>query len=200
MIDHLRGEICRKEPNLVVIECGGIGYACRTSIQTAAAAGSVGETGMLYTRMTVREDEVALYGFSSAAERSCFDQLTGVSGIGPKAALAILSDFTADRFALAVAAGDYKAFTKVKGIGAKTAQRIVLELKDKVAQSAAAAGIPAVPAVTGGGNIDEAMAALCVLGYSQTEAAGALAALDASQPASELIRLALLSLGKNMFK
>ncbi|MBR5372939.1 MAG: Holliday junction branch migration protein RuvA [Oscillospiraceae bacterium] len=200
MIDHLRGEICRKEPNLVVIECGGIGYACRTSIQTAAAAGSVGETGMLYTRMTVREDEVALYGFSTAAERSCFDQLTGVSGIGPKAALAILSDFTADRFALAVAAGDYKAFTKVKGIGAKTAQRIVLELKDKVAQSAAAAGLPSVPAVTGGGNIDEAMAALCVLGYSQTEAAGALAALDASQPASELIRLALLSLGKNMFK
>ena len=200
MIDHLRGEICRKEPNLVVIACGGVGYACRTSVQTAAAAGAVGETGMLYTRMTVREDEIALYGFASPAERGCFDQLTSVSGIGPKAALAILSDFTADRFALAVAAGDYKAFTKVKGIGAKTAQRIVLELKDKVAKSAAAEGLPAVPVMTGGGNIDEAMSALCVLGYSQSEAAAALAALDASLPASELIRLALMQLGKNMFK
>ena len=124
MIDHIRGTICHKEPNLVVIECGGVGYACRTSVQTAAAVGAVDTEAMLYTRLTVREDEVALYGFVSRSERSCYDQLTGVSGVGPKAALAILSDFTPDRFALAVAAGDYKQFTKTKGIGAKTAQRI----------------------------------------------------------------------------
>ena len=107
MIDHIRGTVSSKEPTLVVIECGGVGYACRTSMQTAAAVGAVDEEALLYTRLTVREDEIALYGFASRGERGCFDQLTAVSGIGPKAALAILSDFTPDRFALAVAAGDY---------------------------------------------------------------------------------------------
>ena len=198
MIDHIRGVICHKEPNLVVIECGGVGYACRTSTQTAAAAGAVEHEAVLYTRLTVREDEVALYGFSTRSERSCFDQLTGVSGVGPKAALAILSDFTPDRFALAVAAGDYKTFTKTKGIGTKTAQRIVLELKDKVAKSAEAAGLPEIPVMnTDSGNVAEAMSALQVLGYSQGEAASALASLDASLPSSELIRLSLRQLGRN---
>ncbi|MBQ6042033.1 MAG: Holliday junction branch migration protein RuvA [Oscillospiraceae bacterium] len=199
MIDHIRGKICHKEPNLVVIECGGVGYACRTSLQTAAAVGGVDEDAMLYTRLAVREDEMALYGFFSRGERSCYDQLTGVSGIGPKAALAILSDFTPDRFALAVASGDYKQFTHTKGIGAKTAQRIVLELKDKVSKSVQAEGLPAVPAAAGSGSTDEALSALQVLGYSQGEAAGVLASLDPSLPSSELIRLALLQLGKNMF-
>ena len=197
MIDHIRGVICYKEPNLVVIECGGVGYACRTSTQTAAAAGAVEHEAVLYTRLTVREDEIALYGFCTRSERSCFDQLTGVSGVGPKAALAILSDFSPDRFALAVAAGDYRSFTKTKGIGTKTAQRIVLELKDKVAKSDQAAGLPDVPDFSGGGNLEEAMSALQVLGYTQGEVAGVLAALDASLPSSELIRLALRQLGKN---
>ena len=200
MIDHLRGIVTYKEPNLVVIECGGVGYACRTSMQTAAAVGAVEEEALLYTRMTVREDEVALYGFSARSERSCFDQLTSVTGIGPKAALAILSDFTPDRFALAVAAGDYKQFTKTKGIGAKTAQRIVLELKDKVSKSVQAEGLPAAPAAVGGGNLEEAMSALQVLGYSHGEAAGVLSGMDPTLPSSELIRLSLLQLGKNMFK
>lgn len=199
MIDHIRGTVCSKEPNLVVIECGGVGYACRTSMQTAAAVGAVDEEALLYTRLTVREDEIALYGFASRGERGCFDQLTAVSGIGPKAALAILSDFTPDRFALAVAAGDYKQFTKTKGIGAKTAQRIVLELKDKVAKTVQTEGLPAAPVFTGGGNLEEAMSALQVLGYSQGEAAGVLAALDPSLPSSELIRLSLVQLGKHMF-
>ena len=200
MLDHIRGAVTHKEPNLVVIECGGVGYACRTSMQTAAAAGAVGEEQLLYTRLTVREDEIALYGFAERSERSCFDQLTGVSGVGPKAALAILSDFTPDRFALAVAAGDYKPFTKTKGIGAKTAQRIVLELKDKVAKSVESAGLPVSPAAAGGGNMEEAMSALQVLGYAQSEAAGVLAALDPSLSSAELIRLSLLQLGKKMFR
>lgn len=198
MIDHIRGIISYKEPNLVVIDCGGVGYACRTSIQTAAAVGTVEQEGMLYTRMTVREDEVALYGFSTRSERSCFDQLTSVTGVGPKAALSILSDFSPDRFALAVAAGDYKQFTKTKGIGAKTAQRIVLELKDKVAKSVQAEGLPAPVVQADSGALGEAMAALQVLGYSQSEVSGVLAALDPSLPSSELIRLALRELGKNM--
>ena len=198
MIDHLRGTVSYKEPGLVVIDCGGVGYACRTSVQTAAAVGAVDTETTLFTRMTVREDEVALYGFAARSERSCFDQLISVSGVGPKAALAILSDFTPDRFALSVAAGDYKQFTKTKGIGTKTAQRIVLELKDKVAKSVEREGLPAAPVQIGGGNLDEAMSALLVLGYSQGEAAEALASLDPALPSSELIRLALSKLGKRM--
>lgn len=199
MIDSLRGSVIYKEPELAVIECGGVGYACRVSRQTAAAVGAVDEPAMLYTRLIVREDEVALYGFATRSERGCFDQLTGVSGVGPKAALLILSDFTPDRFALIVASGDYKSLTKTKGIGAKTAQRIVLELKDKIARSVAAENPAAVPVFTGGGNLEEAMAALQVLGYSQTEIAGVLAGMDTALPSSEMIRLALLQLGKQMF-
>jgi Holliday junction DNA helicase RuvA len=198
MIDHVRGTVSYKEPNLVVIDCGGVGYACRTSIQTAAAVGGTDSTAMLYTRLTVREDEIALFGFATRAERSCFDQLTGVTGVGPKAALAILSDLTPDRFALSVAAGDYKAFTKIKGIGTKTAQRIVLELKDKVMKSAEQSGIPVSVPAAAGGNSEEAMAALLVLGYSQSEAAAALRTLDPSLPSSELIRLSLMQLGKHL--
>ena len=198
MIDHVRGTVSYKEPNLVVIDCGGVGYACRTSIQTAAAVGGTDRTAMLHTRLTVREDEIGLVGFATRAERSCFDQLTGVTGVGPKAALAILSDLTPDRFALSVAAGDYKAFTKIKGIGTKTAQRIVLELKDKVMKSAEQSGIPVSVPAAAGGNSEEAMAALLVLGYSQSEAAAALRTLDPSLPSSELIRLSLMQLGKHL--
>ena len=106
MIDSLRGKVLHREPGLVVIECGGVGYACQVSLQTAASAPAPGEEAMLYTRLTVREDDISLYGFLTRAERSCYDQLTGISSVGPKAALAILSDFTPDRFALCVAAGD----------------------------------------------------------------------------------------------
>ena len=198
MIDSLNGTVLHKEPGLVVIGCGGVGYACRVSLQTAATVGTAGAEAMLYTRLTVREDEIALYGFSDRGERLCFDQLTGVSGVGPKAALAILSDFTPDRFALAVAAGDYKAFTATKGIGAKTAQRIVLELKDKVAKTAASAGISQIPVMAAGGSMEEAMSALQVLGYSGTEVARVLANFDPSLPSSELIRLSLIEFGKNL--
>ena len=196
MIDHIRGAVTYKEPNLVVIECGGVGYACRTSMQTAAAVGAVGEDALLYTRLTVREDEIALYGFSERSERGCFDQLTSVSGVGPKAALAILSDFTPDRFALAVAAGDYKQFTKTKGIGAKTAQRIVLELKDKVAKSVQSAGLPAAPMTVGSGNLEEAMSALQVLGYSQAEIDPVLRRAGEGMDSATLIRFALSEFGK----
>ncbi len=167
-------------------------------MQTAANTAAVGEESTLYTRLTVREDEIALYGFSDVSERVCFDQLTSVSGVGPKAALAILSDFTPDRFALAAASGDYKQFTKTKGIGTKTAQRIVLELKDKVSKTVQAEGFSAPPVMSGSGNLEEAMSALQVLGYSQGEAASVLAGLDPALPSSELIRLSLMQLGKNM--
>lgn len=200
MIDSLSGVIQYKEPGLAVIVCGGVGYACRVSLQTAAAVGAVGEEAMLMTHLAVREDEISLYGFASRSERTCFLQLIGVSGVGPKAALSILSDLTPDRFALAVAAGDPKAFTKTKGVGPKLAQRIVLELKDKVIKTAQNEGYADIAAVQPvGGAMEEAMSALLVLGYAQHEVAGVLATLDPSLPSSELIRLSLMQLGKQMF-
>ncbi len=200
MIDSLSGIVQYKEPSLVVIVCGGVGYACRVSLQTAAEAGAVGEETTLMTHLAVREDEISLYGFATRSERTCFLQLLSVSGVGPKAALSILSDLSPDRFALAVAAGDYKAFTKTKGVGPKLAQRIVLELKDKVSKTAAAAGYAdAVSVQSAGGNMEEAMAALMVLGYGQSEVAGVLSSLDPALSASELIRLSLMQLGKQMF-
>ena len=197
MIDHIRGKVSHKEPNLVVIECGGIGYACRTSMQTAAAVGAAGEETLLYTRMTVREDEIALYGFSERSERSCFDQLTGISGVGPKAALAILSDLTPNRFALLVASGDSSALTKVKGIGKKSAERIVVDLKDKLAKSnPVMKELPASGGAVGTDGLSEALAALLVLGYRQEEVLPVLAKLPPDTEAEELIRLTLREMGK----
>lgn len=199
MIDSLRGVVLHKEPNLIVIECGGVGYACKTSMQTAAAVGKVGEEVSLFTHLAVREDEISLFGFASRSERTCFYQLTGISGVGPKNALAILSDLSPDRFALAVAAGDPKIFTKIKGIGTKTAQRIVLELRDKVAKTVQTEGLSPEPVSIAGGAMEEAMSALLVLGYTQGEVAGVLQSLDPSLPSSELIRQSLMRLGKQMF-
>ena len=132
MIYSLRGKLTVKELGFVVIECGGVGYGCKTSYNTVAAIGEIGSEVLLYTHLYVREDAVELFGFASLQELSCFKLLISVSGVGPKAATSILSDVSPERFAFLVASGDSKAFTKTKGIGAKTAQRIVLELKDKI--------------------------------------------------------------------
>lgn len=136
MIDSLHGTLIAKEMNMAVVECGGVGYACRISYQTYSKLCAVGEEVFLYTILSVsmREGNLELYGFLSAQERRCFSMLTGVGSVGGKAALAILSELTPERLALVVASGDSKTLTKVKGIGTKMAQRIVLELKDKIAK------------------------------------------------------------------
>ena len=196
MLYSLRGKLIHKEPGLVVIECGGVGYACRT---TYAASGGIGETGrevFLYTYLYVRDENIELFGFSDQQELRCFQLLISISGVGPKAALSILSDLEPTRFMLTVAAGDSKVLTKVKGIGAKTAQRIVLELKDKVAKGFVeginledVAGAAAdTPAAQGAG---QAIAALVSLGYSQSEAALAVSKIDGTLPVEEIIKLAL---------
>ena len=199
MLYSLRGKLIHKEPGLVVIECGGVGYACRT---TYAASGGIGETGrevFLYTYLYVRDENIELFGFSDQQELRCFQLLISISGVGPKAALSILSDLEPTRFMLTVAAGDSKVLTKVKGIGAKTAQRIVLELKDKVAKgfvdgisledvAGTAADTPATQSSA------QAIAALVSLGYSQSEAALAIAKIDAALPVEEIIKLALRSM------
>ncbi|MBZ4670199.1 MAG: ruvA [Oscillospiraceae bacterium] len=200
MIYSVKGEIVHIEPSLAVIECGGVGYACKTTSSTLSQIGGIGSLAMLYTYLYVREDCVELFGFATLQELNCFKMLISVSGVGPKAALSILSDTSPERFALAVASGDSKAFTKTKGIGSKLAQRIVLELKDKIAKEQLSDGLSDLPGdfSTVSGNASEAVSALVVLGYSQSEAASVVSRLDPSLPVPELIKLALKAIGKKL--
>ena len=200
MIYSLHGKLIVKEMGFVVVECAGVGYGCRTSYNTVAALGSVGSEVTLYTHLAVREDAVELFGFATSQELSCFRLIISVSGIGPKAATSILSDMTPEKFAYLVVSGDSKAFTKTKGIGAKTAQRLVLELKDKISSEAASAGsaIDDIPIPGEASNAADALAALMALGYSQTEAAPYIRKQDQSLSTQELIAgaLRLMNSGK----
>lgn len=198
MIYSVRGKLIHKEPFLAVVECSGIGYSCRTTYSTAAQLGETGSEVFLYTYLHVREDSVELFGFYSKQELNCFKMLISVSGVGPKAALAILSDIDAQRFALTVASGDSKAFTKTKGVGPKLAQRIVLELKDKIAKEnitsadVKASGNVLIPQ---GDNCSEAVSALMVLGFSQEEVAAAVSKIDTSLETGEIVKQALKIIG-----
>lgn len=198
MIYSVNGTVELIEPNLAVVDCGGVGYACRTTANTLSQL-KIGEKAKLLTYLSVREDAVELFGFYDAAELNCFKMLISVSGVGPKAALSILSGMTPQAFALCVASGDSKMLTNAPGIGRKTAERIVLELKDKVSKQDVAAGVKgsAVPIVAAPSNTyAEAVSALMVLGYSNSEATSALSGLDPSAPSDELIRAGLKKLAK----
>ncbi len=197
MIYSVRGKLIYAQGETAVIECAGVGYECRTSFMTQQAIAGKEEV-MLYTHLAVREDAVELFGFYTKEELESFRMLIGVSGVGPKAALSILSSCTPSQFALAVATGDSSAFTKVKGIGAKTAQRIVLELKDKVAKGnkISVRGEAAAVSPVMNDSLQEAITALVVLGYSESEASAAIAKLDTSLSTEELIKKALMSLAK----
>jgi Holliday junction DNA helicase RuvA len=157
----------------------------------------IGETVTVYTHLNVREDALDLFGFSTKNELNCFKMLTGISGVGPKVGLAILSEMTPETVAMCAAAGDSKSFTRANGVGPKLAQRIVLELKDKVKKMGVSGGEMPLGGASEAGvvsaskNAEQAVQALCVLGYSQTEAAQAVAKLDASLSTEEMIRLAL---------
>ncbi len=205
MIYSLKGKLTVKELGFAVIECGGVGYGCKTSYNTIASLGEVGSEAMLYTHLYVREDAVELFGFATQQELSCFRLLISVSGVGPKAATSILSDVTPEKFAFLVASGDSKSFTRTKGIGAKTAQRIVLELKDKISSESisgsvsgdAAAFAPSSAATSD--SVSEALEALMVLGYTQGETAPILGKLDPSMSTQDLIKETLrLLTAKNM--
>lgn len=202
MIYSVHGKLIAKEPSLAVVECGGVGYACRTTFHTLGQLGSIGETIFLYTVLSVREDAAELFGFATKQELQCFQLLVSVSGVGPKAALSILSDLSPDQFLLTVASGDSKALTRTKGIGAKSAQRIVMELKDKIAgESIGLLASSETAAVSGmsqsSGNVAEAIEALVTLGYTQSEVAPIVAKLDPTLSSSELIRRTLQEFGKN---
>ena len=194
MFYYLNGVVAEMEANLAVIDCGGVGYACATTNYTLSQL-KKGERAKLYTYMNVREDAVELFGFASQSELHSFKLLLGVSGVGPKAALSILSANTPANLAMAVVMGDEKALTAAPGIGKKIAQRIILELKDKLAkeQSSFSGDTGAIlPVAVPDDKVREAGAALAVLGYSASEVAAALKGIDMDAlPLEEIIRQAL---------
>ena len=196
MIYCLTGKIVKKSMSAVVLSCGGVGYYAQCPASVAGALPGVGQETTLYTVMSVTENDVSLYGFATEEQQSCFELLTSVSGVGAKVGLAILSVMEPQRVALAISAGDHKAFKAASGVGPKLAQRIVLELKDKVAKgfvdgisledvAGAASEAPASQSSA------QAIAALVSLGYSQSEAALAISKIDAALPVEEIIKLAL---------
>ena len=202
MFYYLEGIVAHAAPNLAVLDCGGVGYACKTTNHTLGAL-TVGKKAKLYTHLYVREEIFELYGFASESERACFEMLIGVSGVGPKAALSILSSNTPENLAMAIVTENEKALTGAPGIGKKIAQRIILELKDKLAKGQLAA-VPAGESFAGSGvtvipenKASEASAALAVLGYSQQEIAVALKGIDMENtPLDGIIKLALRAMMK----
>ena len=193
MLYYVSGEVAVLEPGLAVIDCGGVGYGCRVTAYTAAQL-KLGQKARLYITESIREDAFDLFGFISREEQRCFEMLTTVNGVGPKAAMAILTAGP-QNFTLAVMTGDEKLLTAAQGIGKKTAQRIILELKDKIGGSSMEIDFSAGPAITapvqGGGNKLMAHAALQELGYSPIEIRAALKDVDPNISTEDMVRQAL---------
>ncbi len=202
MFYYLNGTVSHKEAYLIVIDCNGVGYACHTTTYTQSAV-NVGQKAKLYTHVNVKEDAFDIYGFYTTEELNLFRQLIGVSGVGPKAALAILSSNTPANVAMSIITGDERVLTNAPGIGKKIAQRIILELKDKLSKGQIGAsgeayggtGVTVIPE----NKASEAAAALAVLGYSTQEAAAALKGIDMQNLSLEqIIRSALRGLAANV--
>ena len=195
MFYYLSGTVAEIEANLAVIDCGGVGYACSTTNYTLSQL-KKGERAKLYTYMNVREDAVDLFGFASQSELHSFKMLIGVSGVGPKAALSVLSSTTPGNLAMSVVMGDEKALMAAPGIGKKIAQRIILELKDKLAKEQQSGSLEvggiSIPTVQQSSKTGEASAALAVLGYGSQDITVALRGIDIENlPLEEIIRQAL---------
>lgn len=202
MFYYLSGTVAHVAPYLAVMDCGGVGYACKTTSYSLGTL-SVGQKGKLYTYLNVREDAMELYGFTTERERNCFEMLIGVSGVGPKAALSILSSNTPEGLAMSIITGEERALTSAPGIGKKIAQRIILELKDKLAKGQLT-DLGAGESYRGGrvtvipeNKVSEASAALAVLGYNQSEIAVALKEIDIEgTPLEGIIKQALRAMMK----
>lgn len=196
MFYHLEGIVSDIDINLAVIDCGGVGYAVNTTANTLSRL-KVKEKTKLYISEYIKEDCFDLYGFATLSEKRCFEMLLTVSGIGPKAAQAILSTSTPEALAMAIMNGDEKAITVAQGVGKKIAQRVILELKDKVSKEAnvVAAEMPAVLTPADGDSRNDAVAALMVLGYSAPEINGVLRRMDVSGMTTEqIVKIALKNL------
>ncbi len=193
MIYYVSGPVTVLEPGLAVIDCAGVGYGCRITAYTAGQL-KLNQSARLYVTESIREDAFDLYGFISKEEQHCYELLTSVNGVGPKAAMAILSAGGPQNFTLAVMTGNEKMLTAAQGIGKKIAQRIILELKDKIGGSSAeldfTAGSAAAP-VQAGNAAALAHAALQELGYSAAEINAALKGVDPNSTTEEMVRHAL---------
>ena len=200
MFYYLRGMLALNENNTAVVDCGGVGYQLAVSAMTAARLErvGVGEAVTVYTYMAFRQEAVELFGFYDRQELESFKTLIGVNGVGPKAALAILSTLTPEQFAMAVMSGDTRAITRAPGVGPKLASRIALELKDKVDATLVSGDLSdiVVAVEPQSDNAEEAVKALLVLGYSRGQAKSAVAQTDASAPVEEIVRAALRLLMK----
>jgi Holliday junction DNA helicase RuvA len=193
MLYYVSGPVAVLEPGLAVIDCGGVGYGCRVTAYTAGQL-KLNQSARLYITEAIREDAYDLYGFISKEEQRCFELLTSVNGVGPKAAMAILSAGGPQNFTLAVMTGDEKMLTAAQGVGKKIAQRIILELKDKIGGGNMELDFsgPTVSApVQTGNNAALATAALQELGYSPAEIAAALKGVDPTATTEEMVRYAL---------
>lgn len=196
MISSLRGKLIYSDTNSVVVECGGVGMRCITSLKTIASLPKIGSEVFLFTHLSVREDALDLFGFSSESELSTFKLITSVNGVGPKIGVAILSEFTPEQVALFIASADSKSLSKANGVGGKLANRIILELKDKVDASGASAEIAGVASASENSNSRDAIDALISLGFTRSEASLAVGRFDPQQSTETLIKEALKVLAK----
>ncbi len=198
MIYSLSGTLVYYDDSSIAVECGGVAYLCRATLSTIAAVGVIGSQVEVFTHMLIRNDALDLFAFADKQELDCFKMLIGVTGVGPKVALSLLSGMPPDRFALSIAAGDYKALTVAPGVGKKLAERMILELRDKVGAADFSSPQTSQISQTGrtAGNLSEAISALVALGYTQTDATLAVSDLDESVPVEEMVKLALKKLAR----
>lgn len=196
MIYSVRGKLIHTENSAAVVECGGVGYLCQTTMNTLKTLKLNSEV-TLYTYLNVREDAVDLFGFATQNELATFKTLISVSGVGPKAGLSVLSELTAEQVAMAIATDDIKTITRAQGIGKKIAQRIILELKDKLAKSEQTESGNVQMPQAAGGNVPKTIEALGVLGYTPADVSPVLAQFDAGLPVEQLIAMTLKQMGRN---
>ena len=194
MIYNVKGILTYSDPNFAVVECGGVGFKCFVSMTTLRQLPSLGKEVNLFTYMAVREDSIDLFGFFDVSELEAFKLLITVSGVGPKAAMAILSVLPPDRLSVAVSSGDVRSIQQANGVGKKTAERVVLELKDKMAgitTGSAAAVVEGIQAAASNSNAQEAVEVLVSLGFDRSDAATAVGTMDPSLSADDMIRKGL---------
>lgn len=200
MIYNLRGKLTYTDPNFAVVECGGVGFKCFVSMTTLTSLKSIGNEVNLFTHLAVREDAMDLYGFATEDELNAFKLLITVSGVGPKAAMAILSVLPPDRLSIAISSGDIKAIQSANGIGKKTAERVVLELKDKMVgvSSASTQIVEGIKTVATNANASEAVEVLVSLGFNQSDASAVVGSMDKSLSVDDMIRKGLKELSANL--
>lgn len=201
MIYSVRGKLIYTDPTFAVVECGGVGFKCFVSLNTLRELTSIGTEVNLYTHMSVREDAMDLYGFATLDELQAFKLLISVSGVGPKAAMAILSVLPPDRLSVAVSSGDVKSIQSAQGVGKKTAERVVLELKDKmlgIGSTETASVVQGIQQASTNENAREAVEVLVSLGFNQSDCATVVGAMDSSMSVDDMIRQGLKKLSSQI--